>query len=57
LGDIEQLPLGVALMVLTIVPEPQAPDRARALITRAQQEAPEPANRQAIIEMITTIIA
>jgi|GEM_PF-4473177 len=51
-----QLPLGVALMVLTTVPENQAPDRARRLLDRAKQEAAEQPKRQAIVEMISTII-
>lgn len=55
LGDIRQLPLWLALMVLTIINEEQAPQEARYLLTRTQQEASQPSSR-AIIEMITTIM-
>ncbi|MBD2453730.1 Rpn family recombination-promoting nuclease/putative transposase [Nostoc sp. FACHB-87] len=55
LGDIRQLPLWVALMVLTTVEPEQAPTEARYLLTRASQETSERASR-AIIEMITTIM-
>jgi predicted transposase/invertase (TIGR01784 family) len=55
LGDVAQLPLGIALMVLTTVSEQQAPDAARLLLNRAQTEMSAPANR-GIIEMVTTIM-
>jgi predicted transposase/invertase (TIGR01784 family) len=55
LGDIAQLSLGVALMVLTTLTERQAPKAARLLLNRAQAEIPAPESR-AIIEMITTIM-
>jgi predicted transposase YdaD len=55
LGDIRQLPVWVALMLLTTVEESQAPEEARYLLTRTRQEVTEPANR-AIIEMIITIM-
>ena len=55
LGDIRDLPLWVALMVLTIVDEEQAPEKARYLLTRTRQEVPSTASR-AIIEMVTTIM-
>jgi predicted transposase/invertase (TIGR01784 family) len=56
LGEMETLPLGVAAMVLTIVEEAIAPERARMLIRRANQETMPLALRQGIIEMIGTII-
>lgn len=56
LGDIRELPLEVAVMLLTTVPEEQAPEEARYLLQRTQQENPQPSS-QAIIELITTIIA
>jgi predicted transposase/invertase (TIGR01784 family) len=56
LGEMETLPLGVAAMVLTIVEEAIAPERARMLIGRANQETMPLALRQGIIEMIGTII-
>ena len=55
LGDIRQLPLWVALMVLTTVESEQAPEEARYLLTRTRQEVPLAASR-AIIEMVTTIM-
>ena len=55
LGDIRQLPLELAVMLLTKVPEQQAPEEARYLLQRTQQETPQPSS-QAIIELITTII-
>ncbi len=55
LGDIRQLPLWVALMVLTTLDESVAPGEARYLLTRTNQEAPS-LSSQAIIEMVTTIM-
>ena len=55
LGDIRQLPLWVALMVLTTVDEEKAPQEARYLLARSQQEVSQPSSH-AIIEMITTIM-
>ncbi len=55
LGDIRQLPLWVALMVLTTLKESVAPEEARYLLTRTSQEAPS-ISSQAIIEMVTTIM-
>lgn len=56
LGEIENLPLGVAAMVLTIIEETAAPEKARMLIGRANQEIISLPIRQGIIEMISTII-
>lgn len=56
LGAIQQLPLGVALMVLTTVEEAQAPDEARYLLARTQQQIPDPEASRAIIELIATIM-
>ena len=53
LGDIRELPLEVAVMLLTTVPEQQAPEEARYLLQRTQQENPQPSS-SAIIELITT---
>ena len=55
LGNIRELPLWVALMVLTTVNEQQAPEEARYLISRSSLEQPENTSR-AIIDLITTII-
>lgn len=56
LGEIRQLPLEVALMVLTTVKEDQAPEEARYLLARSRQEVQEPESSRAIIELVTTII-
>ncbi|MEM9906882.1 MAG: Rpn family recombination-promoting nuclease/putative transposase [Cyanobacteria bacterium P01_D01_bin.44] len=56
LGEPRQLPLGIGLMVLTTVTEAQAPEQARTLLSRAQQEVAEPDNQQAIIDIVTTIM-
>ncbi|MBD2311303.1 Rpn family recombination-promoting nuclease/putative transposase [Desertifilum sp. FACHB-1129] len=55
LGEIAQLPLGVALMVLTTLQEERAVVEARNLLARSQQELP-PQPSRAIIEMLTTIM-
>lgn len=55
LGEMAQLPLGVALMVLTTLPETQAPIEARNLLFRSRQESP-PQTSRAIMEMVTTIM-
>ncbi|MEH1851434.1 MAG: Rpn family recombination-promoting nuclease/putative transposase [Nostoc sp.] len=55
LGDIRELPLGLALMVLTTIEENAAPAEARYLLTRTYQEVPQVSSR-AIIELITTIM-
>jgi predicted transposase/invertase (TIGR01784 family) len=56
LGAIEDLPLGVAAMVLTIEKESEAAEKARMLIGRAHQEVTDLTVRQGIIEMISTIV-
>ncbi|NJM72133.1 MAG: Rpn family recombination-promoting nuclease/putative transposase [Scytonema sp. RU_4_4] len=55
LGDIRQLPLWIALMVLTTIEEEQAPETARYLLTRTREEVSSPTSR-VIIEIITTIM-
>jgi len=55
LGDIQQLPVWVALMVLTTLEESQAPEAARYLLTKSNQETSS-LSSQVIIEMITTIM-
>ncbi len=56
LGEIETLPLSVAAMVLTIVEEATAPEQARLLLRRANQETSTLAARQGIIEIIGRIM-
>ena len=55
LGDIRYLPLWVALMVLTTIDAEQAPQEARYLLARNQQEVRSPSSR-VIIELVTTIM-
>ena len=55
LGDIRQLPVWVALMVLTTLDDRQATQEARYLLARNQLEESQPGNR-AIIELLTTIM-
>jgi predicted transposase/invertase (TIGR01784 family) len=57
LGEIETLPLGVAAMVLTIVKESEAAEKARMLIGRANQEVVAMPLKQGIIDMVGTIMA
>ena len=56
LGNIRELPVWVALMVLTTVDEQQAPEEARYLLERSSAEQPQTTSR-AIIDLITTIIS
>jgi len=51
LGNIRELPIWVALMVLTTLEESQAPDEARYLLQRN-----ESSSSHAIIELVTTIM-
>lgn len=55
LGEVEQLPLGVALMVLTTIDETRMPRIARTLLERSRREVSQEASR-GIIEMLTTIL-
>ena len=53
LGNIRDLPIWVALMVLTTLEESQAPDEARYLLQRTSVES---SSSRAIIELVTTIM-
>ncbi|MBD2616181.1 Rpn family recombination-promoting nuclease/putative transposase [Nostoc punctiforme FACHB-252] len=55
LGDIRQLPLSLALMVLTTLDDELAPQEARYLLERSSVEQPETSNN-AIIDLVTTIM-
>jgi predicted transposase YdaD len=55
LGDIQELPLGLGVMLLTTLGESQAPAVARYLLTRTHEEIVAPSS-QAMMEMITTIM-
>jgi predicted transposase/invertase (TIGR01784 family) len=54
LGEIDDLPLGLGVMALTMVDEASAPIVARSLLNRANQELPNAS--RGIIEMLTTIL-
>jgi predicted transposase/invertase (TIGR01784 family) len=56
LGEMEDLPLGVAAMVLTIVKESEAAEKARMLLGRANQEISALPVKQGIINMVSTIM-
>jgi predicted transposase YdaD len=56
LGAIEDLPLGVGLMVLTTVAEENAPGVARSRLERAQAADAPTREIDRIMEMVTTII-
>ena len=56
LGDIDQLPLGLALMVLTTLSEAIAPQAARDLLARTERESLSLPIRQGITDMIGTIM-
>ncbi len=56
LGALESVPLGVAAMVLTIVEEDEAPEKARMLIGRAHREITALPVKQGIIDIVSTII-
>lgn len=56
LGEMPQLPLELALMLLTTVEVEQAPEAARSLLNRAQQEEPNAEARRSLIELVTTIM-
>jgi len=55
LGNIRQLPVGLALMVLTTVQDDQVPAEAKHLLERTKQEV-ETEARGSIIELVTTIM-
>jgi predicted transposase/invertase (TIGR01784 family) len=56
LGNIQDSPLEIALMLLTMADETDAPTAAKSLLTRTQQEVTDSQLNSAIIEMIKTIM-
>lgn len=56
LGASATLPLGVGIVKLVVEPEATAPEQARQLLQRVQQEQVTGISRQAIIELIETIV-
>jgi predicted transposase/invertase (TIGR01784 family) len=57
LGEASQLPIEVALMLLTTASEAQAPGAARSLLSRVEQEAIAAERKQAIIGVVVTILS
>lgn len=56
LGNWREQPLGLGLMLLTIAPEPDAVEAARFFIQQAPQQSTEKLSKQAIIDVVTTIM-
>nr|WP_277875270.1 DUF2887 domain-containing protein [Alkalinema sp. FACHB-956] len=56
MGEMEDLSLGVAAMMLTIVSDSEAPEKARMLINQVTQEEPGLPIKQVIIDIVITII-
>ncbi|MEX0272496.1 Rpn family recombination-promoting nuclease/putative transposase [Leptolyngbyaceae cyanobacterium UHCC 1019] len=56
LRDVRELPVTVGAMVLTIVDEAEAPEAARDLIARTEQEVSTPQQKQDIIDIVTSIL-
>jgi predicted transposase/invertase (TIGR01784 family) len=56
LGDPQDLPLGLSLMLLTSATQTQATQQAQSLVNRTQQEITDPTQQDAIIELIITIM-
>ena len=56
LGDAKDLPLGLALMALTVEKRKNAKQTAKHLADRVKNEITDPGANRAIIEMLTTIV-
>jgi predicted transposase/invertase (TIGR01784 family) len=56
LGDVEALPMTVAATVLTIADEEEAPELARSLLARTEQEAVSKLERANLIDIVTSIM-
>jgi predicted transposase/invertase (TIGR01784 family) len=56
LGDVQSLPIFIAALVLTIQAEAEAPDLARNLLARTEQEAVAPNQQDDIIDIVTSIM-
>ncbi len=57
LGEFSEQPLGLALMLLTIVPERESIESAKSLLERAKIEYTERLSEKAIIDLVSTIIS
>jgi len=56
LGDLREKPLGLALMMLTVVPKRNAIESAKFLLEKAKTESTPKLSEQAIIDLVATII-
>jgi predicted transposase/invertase (TIGR01784 family) len=56
LGDVRSLPVSVATVVLTIVDEAEAPETARYLLARTEQEEFTTREKQDIMDVVTSIM-
>jgi predicted transposase YdaD len=56
LGDVRSLPVTVAATVLTIVKEEEAPEVARYLLSRTEQEGFTAREKQNIVDIVSSII-
>jgi predicted transposase/invertase (TIGR01784 family) len=56
LAPLSELPIGVALMRLTALSDQDAPQAARSLLARSQQEEQTAKRQRAIMEMVNTIM-
>ncbi|MGV0026877.1 Rpn family recombination-promoting nuclease/putative transposase [Phormidesmis priestleyi] len=56
LGDVRSLPVPVAATVLTIIDETEAPEIARYLLARTEQEQFTPREKRDIIDIVTSIM-
>jgi predicted transposase/invertase (TIGR01784 family) len=57
LGDLNEQPLGLALMLLTIVPEKDSIEPAKSLLERAKIEYTERLSEKAVVDLVSTIIS
>jgi predicted transposase/invertase (TIGR01784 family) len=57
LGDLNEQPLGLALMLLTIVPEQDSIEPAKSLLERAKIEYTERLSEKAVVDLVSTIIS
>ena len=56
LGEVRSLPITVAATVLTIIKEAEAPEVARNLLARAEQEELTPRERANLLDIVTSIM-
>jgi predicted transposase/invertase (TIGR01784 family) len=56
LGNLREQPLGLALMMLTIVPKREAVESAKFLMEKARTESASKLSEEAIIDLVATII-